>query len=103
MLSWVSMTISKARLAGRVQLRSKGPSLNIPKLQLGNRNLNAHGSACIHQHPMMTRLTTIRLQGNASTQTHRSSTQTNPGPKLHPCRNVRFKVAFDQKQQDVRL
>ena len=35
MLSWVYMTISKARLASRVQLHSKGPSLNIPKLQLG--------------------------------------------------------------------
>ena len=102
MLSWVYMTISKARLASRVQLRSKGPSLNIPKLQLGNRNLNDHGSACIHQLLMTTRFTTIMLQGNVSTQTHRSSTQTHRGPKLHPCRNVGFKVTFDRKQQDVR-
>jgi hypothetical protein len=97
------MTISKARLAGRVQLRSKGPSLNIPKLQLGNRNLNDHGSTCIHQLPMTTRFTKIMLRGNASTQTHHASTQTHRGPKLHPCRNVGFKVKFDRKQQDVRL
>ena len=43
MLSKVYMTIGKVHLAGRVQLRSRGSSLNIPMPKPGNGILNAQG------------------------------------------------------------